>query len=235
LKENPMRRFLVAALALIVPVLPAAAQKDMRQERIEFSEGQKTSKVIRGAIRSDEIVNYVIDIPADRKLAISMQTSGPSSYFDILAPGDAAMHLGSKSGNSFVGSTLLSGDYVIRVYQTNNPARRNERARYALNIQIAGPSPAIQAAGSPASAPKHAPDFADALAGGPTWWRVVVTEGGALNMRAAPSAQSEVVARLPHGAELKNGGCQMTGKTRWCRVTTKDGQEGWAAGRYLRE
>src|SRR5262245_40100469 len=152
-----MRGFLVAALMLVVPVLPAAAQRqDIRQERIEFSAGQKTSTTIRGTIRSGEIVDYVIDIPAGRRLAVSMQTSNASSYFNISAPGaDTAMHVGSNSGNAFVGKAPSSGDYVIRVYQMRDAARRNERARYALNIQIAG---------SPPAQPPHVPELANAQA-----------------------------------------------------------------------
>jgi Bacterial SH3 domain len=223
-----MRRFLAAALALAVPILPAAAEKqDIRQERVQFSAGQKTSTTIRGTIRGDQIAEYFVEIPAGSKLAVSMQTSNSSSYFNISAPGaDTAMYIGSTSGNSFVGSAPSSGDYTIRVYLMRNAARRDERARYMLNIQIAASAPAQR---------QQEPGTAEGPSSAPDGWRVVVSEGDVLNMRAAPSARSAIVARLPNGTTLKNAGCRVKGTTKWCQVTAPDGREGWVAGRYLRE
>src|SRR5262245_16431836 len=101
-----MRRFFVVALALSVLLLPAAAeQPDIRQERVESCAGQKTSTTLTGTIRGNEIVDYVVGIPAGRRFAVSMKIGNPSGYFDISATrADKAMHVGSNSGNSFVGS-----------------------------------------------------------------------------------------------------------------------------------
>jgi len=88
---------------------------------------------------------------------------------------------------------------------------------------------------------------------GPDFWAVTgVGANDALNMRMAPNADSEAIARIPHNARgLKNYGCpnevtfeQWKGMTksqrdraarsRWCQVEFQ-GRKGWVAGRFLRE
>ena len=88
---------------------------------------------------------------------------------------------------------------------------------------------------------------------GPDFWAVTgVGAKDALNMRMAPNADSEAIARIPHNARgLKNYGCpnevtfeqwkSMTksqrdraARSRWCQVEFQ-GRKGWVAGRFLRE
>lgn len=88
---------------------------------------------------------------------------------------------------------------------------------------------------------------------GPDFWAVTgVRANDALNMRMAPNADSEAIARIPHNARgLKNYGCpnevtfeqwkSMTkhqrdraARSRWCQVEFQ-GRKGWVAGRFLRE
>lgn len=90
-------------------------------------------------------------------------------------------------------------------------------------------------------------------AGGPDYWAVTgVRSNDALNMRMAPNADSEAIARIPYNARgLKNHGCpneitfeqwkRMTkaqrdraARSRWCQVEY-EGRKGWVAGRFLRE
>jgi uncharacterized protein YraI len=63
-----------------------------------------------------------------------------------------------------------------------------------------------------------------------------LTAGDTLNVRTQPSTQGAVVARLAEGARVRNRGCEQSGQTRWCRVTTIGGVEvtGWVNARYLR-
>lgn len=88
---------------------------------------------------------------------------------------------------------------------------------------------------------------------GPDFWAVTgVRANDALNMRMAPNADSEAIARIPHNARgLKNYGCpnevtfeqwksmsksqrDQAARSRWCQVEFK-GRKGWVAGRFLRE
>lgn len=90
-------------------------------------------------------------------------------------------------------------------------------------------------------------------ADGPDFWAVTgVRSNDALNMRMAPNADSEAIARIPYNARgLKNYGCpnditfeqwkRMTknqrdqaARSRWCQVEYQ-GRKGWVAGRFLRE
>jgi uncharacterized protein YraI len=60
--------------------------------------------------------------------------------------------------------------------------------------------------------------------------------GDTLNVRSGPSTQNAIIARLAEGAKVRNRGCEQSGQTRWCRVTTIGGVEvtGWVNARYLR-
>ena len=88
---------------------------------------------------------------------------------------------------------------------------------------------------------------------GPDFWAVTgVRANDALNMRMAPNADSEAIARIPHNARgLKNYGCpnevtfeqwktmsksqrDQAARSRWCQVEFQ-GRKGWVAGRFLRE
>jgi hypothetical protein len=88
---------------------------------------------------------------------------------------------------------------------------------------------------------------------GPDFWAVTgVSSNDKLNMRMAPSSESEAILRIPHNARgLKNYGCpnevtfeqwkSMTksqrdraARSRWCQVEYQ-GRKGWVAGRFLRE
>lgn len=88
---------------------------------------------------------------------------------------------------------------------------------------------------------------------GPDFWAVTgVASWDALNLRAAPDADSKRIARIPYNARrLKNLGCpnfvtfeqwkRMTpgqkdgaARSRWCQVEY-NGLKGWVAGRFLKE
>ena len=73
---------------------------------------------------------------------------------------------------------------------------------------------------------------------GPDFWVVAgLPAGDTLNLRAGPSAQSAILARLREGTRLRNLGCEQRGQTRWCLVRTTGSTDltGWVSGRYLRE
>ena len=88
---------------------------------------------------------------------------------------------------------------------------------------------------------------------GPDFWAVTgVKSNDKLNLRMAPSSESEAILRIPHNARgLKNYGCpnevtfeqwkgmtkgqrDQAARSRWCQVEYQ-GRKGWVAGRFLRE
>ncbi|MDM7979050.1 MAG: SH3 domain-containing protein [Rhizobium sp.] len=215
------------ALVVIADFGQQAALAQERSARVEFGRGQ-SSTVIRGTVRGYEGANYRINVRGGQRLAVTMDSSNSSNYFNILGPGGGeALFNGSISGDFADIIVPGSGDYVVQVYLMRNAARRNEQARFTLRIEVTG--------GRPIAPP--APDFADGLSGGPDFFQVVgISRGDALNIRTRPSAQSPIVTRVVNGEILRNGGCRMTGQTRWCRVSRPDGSNaGWAAGRFLVE
>lgn len=218
---------IAAALLVVADAGPQTAVAQERNVRVEFGRGQ-SSTVIRGTVRGYEGANYRINVRGGQRLAVTMDSSNGSNYFNILGPGGGdALFNGSISGDFADIIVPDSGDYVVQVYLMRNAARRNEQARFTLRIEVTG--------GRPVAPPQ--PDFADGLSGGPDFFQVAgISPGDALNIRTRPSAQSPIVTRVVNGEILRNGGCRMTGQTRWCRVSRPDGSaSGWAAGRFLIE
>ena len=70
-------------------------------------------------------------------MAVILETSNRSNYFNITAPGaDSAMFIGSSSGNRFVGGLSEDGEYTVRVYLMSNAGRRGETAKYTINFAL---------------------------------------------------------------------------------------------------
>lgn len=86
---------------------------------------------------------------------------------------------------------------------------------------------ALTAAGSAALAQTNGPPVGSTV-------RVANTDGQRLNLRAGPSVDQAVLARLPEGTILTvTGAAQTAGGIRWVPVRDASGQAGWVAGQYL--
>ncbi len=217
---------LVAGLALSAVSTAVFAQQSAPQSRTaEIRLAAGTTSVIRnGVIRGYGDISYLIALREGESFSVRMKTSNASSYFNVTAPGATeALHIGSSAGNEMSAKAGTAGAYKVTVYLMRNAARRNERARFALNIDL--PDRKSARAGG---------DFADGLAGGPDFWRI---EGrGRINVRSEPRARAARVARVSSGDIVRNRGCRMNGSARWCQIESLDGAtRGWIAGRFLRE
>lgn len=212
-----------AALIGIAPAIPGLAQSVT--EQVSFPAGSNGTTV-SNSITGDEAVRYLLGARAGQRLKVEMTTTNASAYFNITAPGATeALHIGSVVGNSFDGILPAGGNYAIEVYLMRNAARRGEVAEFTISFAITGDR-------APAEVQ---PDFADGLMGGPDFWAVTgLSAGDTLNLRAGPSTADKVIGRLSEGEIIRNLGCRMTGKQRWCQVETATGA-GWVSGRYLRE
>jgi hypothetical protein len=213
----------LVALIGLSPAAPVLAETVTRQ--VSFPAGS-TGATITGAITGDDAVRYLLGARAGQSMMVEMTTTNASAYFNITAPGATeALHIGSVAGNSFDGTLPAGGNYAVEVYLMRNAARRTETAEFAITFRITGTGDdgAVQ------------PDFADGLMGGPDFWAVTgLATGDSLNLRAGPSTDNKVIGRLAEGEILRNLGCRMTGKQRWCQIETPVGP-GWVAGRFLRE
>jgi hypothetical protein len=128
------------AVAFFVLASPAAiAQSDMRTERVRFKAGS-SSAVVEGKITGYETIDYVLEATKGQHMNVSIATKNGANYFNILAPGEneVAMFSGSVNGNQYEGVLPESGTYKIRVYMMRSAARRNEVAKYRLEMVVSG-------------------------------------------------------------------------------------------------
>ncbi len=163
---------------------------------------------------------------------VRLPSNKAATYFNLYAPGRGlggeALVIGefTEPINEWSGTLSASGEYTVAVFLYRSAARRGERAEFTLDIAVRGETgDRIEA------------DYADGLAGGPDFLRVVVSGGGTLNLRAGPSAASDIVGRLVEGQNVRNLGCRKSEGSRWCRVATlaDPGGKGWAAGDFMVE
>jgi hypothetical protein len=226
-----MRPLTLCLWLCLVLALPTLAADGIREERVHFKAGT-SGATINGHLRGREDIDYLLGAKAGQQMTVELHTDNPQNYFNILPPGsnDEALFVGSSSGNRFEGTLPDSGDYRVRVYLMRAAARRDESAKYRVDIHI-GSAQVLQSTASVG-------DFADGLSGGPDFWEVQgVPPGDSLHLRAGPSTHDRVVGELGNGSILRNLGCRMSGEQRWCHVARPEDStsKGWVAGRYLRE
>ncbi len=128
------------AVAFFVLASPAAiAQSDIRTEQVRFKAGSN-SAVVEGKITGYETIDYVLEATKGQHMNVGMATKNGANYFNILAPGEkeVAMFNGSVNGNQYEGVLPESGAYRVRVYMMRSAARRNEVAKYRLEMVISG-------------------------------------------------------------------------------------------------
>ena len=153
---------LLATAAVVVfagPIFAGAQPAPPRQERVTFAKGA-SSATIKGQIKGDADVDYVVRAAAGQTLSVSLKASNSGNFFNVLPPGsaDVAMHV-AQDGQPYTGILPADGDYKIRVYLVRAAARRNEVSNYELTIGVTGqalaPLPASEDAKLPGT-PFHA-------------------------------------------------------------------------------
>ncbi len=177
------------ALALLLAA-PALARDDIRKQPVHFAAG-KSSATIQAQIRGYETVDYELDAKAGQTMTVNFKPSNASAYFNVLPPGsDEAIFIGSSAGNRFEGALPSDGTTTIRVYLMRNAARRNEVARYRLDVAIQGGVAAtkpVENYGSPSGTAGSGP-FDQTLGLLGVSFHVTCANAGSLNtLRIVPS------------------------------------------------
>jgi hypothetical protein len=128
---------MVVLSVFFLSVSAAFAAGDIRTERVHFKKGA-SSAVVESSIKGYATVDYVLGAKKGQYMNVSMATDNGANYFNIMAPGekDVAFFVGSTSGNQYEGVPPASEDYKIRVYMMRSAARRNEVAKYRLEMII---------------------------------------------------------------------------------------------------
>jgi hypothetical protein len=98
--------------------------------------GGKPAITLKGAVKGYDGVEYLLSSAAGGRWAITLQATG-STYFNITAPGaDAALFIGSTSGNKFEGALPAAGEYRVTVYQMRNAARRGRVSNFSITFHL---------------------------------------------------------------------------------------------------
>ena len=127
----------IAGLSLRPGILAA---QDIRQERVSFKAGA-SSATLKGSIKGDEAVDYRLGAKAGQTMSVTLKTNNGANSFNVLPPGsEAAIAIGASLGNAWTGTLPVDGDYTVRVFLIRAAARRNETAKYTLDVGINSPA-----------------------------------------------------------------------------------------------
>jgi hypothetical protein len=149
-------RLVAATMVLVLVQLvmgTAFADAGIRQEKVQFAKGA-ASAVIKGQLKGDADVDYVVRAAAGQTLSVELQKTNAQNYFNVMSPGStgSAMFVGD-SGENYSGVLPTDGDYIVRVYLMRPAARRGESSNYTLTIGASGKALAPIAASKDALVP----------------------------------------------------------------------------------
>lgn len=131
-----MKHITISGIVLLILGTPVAAQDPVKTVSVQFP-GGAGSKPYKGSIRGYATVNYKVSARAGQTMSVAMTTSNASSYFNVTAPGaDAALFIGSTTGNRFASKVPSTGVYTVQVYLMRSAARREQTANYTLRIAV---------------------------------------------------------------------------------------------------
>jgi hypothetical protein len=131
-------KFGVVVLGAWIATVAQAAGPKIREVQVQFPRGE-TGATLKGKLKGDESVDYKVRAAAGQSMVIVFKPGNSSAYFNVLPPGsDAAIFIGSTSGNRYEGTLPADGTYTVRVYLMRNAARRNESANYTLEVGVTG-------------------------------------------------------------------------------------------------
>lgn len=163
-------------------------------------------------------------------------TGGPDFWVVRgLSRGDLLNVRARPSGQAQVLATLREREIVRNLGCQMSGQVRWCRVRSTSGIDVTG---WVNGRFLQESGPPPAPGGGGSGASGPDFWVVSgLSSGDRLNIRARPSAQSQILGNLGQRERVINLGCEQIGQTRWCRIETMTGARvtGWVNGRYLRE
>jgi hypothetical protein len=134
-------RWIAATMVLVLAqsvMGTAVAAAGIRQEKVQFAKGA-SSAVIKGQIKGDAMVDYLVRAAAGQTLSVKLQKSNAQNYFNVMPPGStgSAMFVGD-TGENYTGMLPADGDYIVRVYLMRPAARRGENSNYTLTVGASG-------------------------------------------------------------------------------------------------
>jgi hypothetical protein len=128
----------VSVIYLITFIAVPVMALDIPKEYVHFKKGE-SGVTLNGQLQGEQSIDYVLRAGAGQRMKITLETNNRSNYFNVMAPGeDTAMFIGSTLGDQFEGKLPKDGEYIVRVYLMRNAARRNETAKYTLQVAITG-------------------------------------------------------------------------------------------------
>lgn len=130
-----------AVLALVTILAfgaPAFAQK--APTPVQFKPGA-TSTMLKGAVKGYDTASFSLEAKSRQVMQMLFKPSNRFCYFTVGEKGkDGFAHDGTMDGNEFGRNLTADASYRIEVFLMRNAARRNERCKYDLSIEITGPA-----------------------------------------------------------------------------------------------
>jgi hypothetical protein len=134
MKTTFITKFLIPFLIVSIPVI---SQAQITTRKVTFSSG-KSSTVIASSLKGRQTIDYTVVVKSGQKLTVGLKTNNNANYYNVLPPGSTgeAIFIGETAGNNYEGTLTKAGTYKIRVFLMRSAARRNEVAKFTLNVGL---------------------------------------------------------------------------------------------------
>ncbi len=137
--EKRMNQRLYTLLCVLLLFASSVQAQEARNEQVHFPRGTD-STAIQQSITGYQSVNYRLHAQTGQSMTVELTSDNSANYFNIYTPGkgpgDEAMFIGTLKGRHYAGTLPAAGEYTIQVFLMRSAARRHEKARYTLNIEI---------------------------------------------------------------------------------------------------
>ncbi|MDO4697235.1 MAG: hypothetical protein Q4A60_00920 [Pasteurellaceae bacterium] len=124
------------ALSLLCLALNANAIVDVKTAKTPVQK-QHLGKItqFKGQLKGYQTVDHRFQVKKGQRLKIRLLSKNRFAYFSLYEPkNDEAIFTGAISGDQFKGVAKKSGEYRLRTYLVRAAARRNEVAKYRVDI-----------------------------------------------------------------------------------------------------
>lgn len=90
----------------------------------------------QSSIKGYQTKDYVVQVKKGQTLTVSIQTTYPDAYFNVLLPNGETSSPSENDGKQFKKVAAQTGKYRVRVHQMRAFARRGAVAKYRLSIRV---------------------------------------------------------------------------------------------------
>lgn len=131
-----MNRIFAGLIVSLILTTGVATMAVAETKQITFAKG-KSSAVVKGTIKGDESVDYVLRAGAGQTLNVDFKASKGAAFFNVIAAGgNDTLFNGMSDGNHYSGTLPSNGEYIIRAYLKGGAKDSDKPVTFTIKVGI---------------------------------------------------------------------------------------------------